>query len=205
MLKTTPTTINKEALDLARRMALMAQFREAGIENHLERMRGYCYVIAHGLGLSTPEVELIASASQLHDVGYVGVPDAVLAKSGQLTAYEFEQIKRHPTIGAELLSGSPSPVLQVGELIALTHHERWDGSGYPRALQGKDIPLGGRICAVADVFDALTTRRSYKEEIPVQEALQLLVDASGQLFDPQLVKIFHDSFSEILRVRQLNI
>lgn len=205
MLKTTPTTINKEALDLARRMALMAQFREAGIENHLERIRGYCYVIAHGLELSTPEVELISQASQLHDVGYVGVPDAVLAKSGQLTAYEWELVKRHPAIGAELLSGSNSPILQAGELIALTHHERWDGSGYPQALQGEEIPLGGRICALADVFDALTTKRSYKQEIPVEEALQLLVDASGQLFDPKLVKIFRDGFDEILRVRQFNV
>lgn len=205
MLKTTATLINKESLDLVRRMAMMAQYRESGIENHLERMRGYCYVIAHGLGLSTPEVELIANASQLHDVGYVGVPDAVLAKSGQLTAYEWEQVKRHPAIGAEMLSGSPSPVLQAGELIALTHHERWDGSGYPKALQGEEIPLGGRICAVADVFDALTTKRTYKEEVPVQEALQLLVDTSGQLFDPQVVKVFREGFDEILRVRQLNI
>ena len=205
MLKTTPTTINKETLDLVRRMALMAQFREPGVENHLERVRGYCYVIAHGLGLSTTEVELIAYASQLHDIGYVGVPDAVLAKSGQLTAYEWELVKRHPAIGAEMLSGSPSPLLQAGELIALSHHERWDGSGYPRALGGEKIPLGGRICAVADVFDALTTKRPYKDEIPVQEALQLIMDESGQLFDPRVVKAFCDGFDEILRVRQLNI
>jgi len=205
MLKTTPTTINKETLDLVRRMALMAQFREPGVENHLERVRGYCYAIAHGLGLSTPEMELIAYASQLHDIGYVGVPDAVLAKSGQLTAYEWELVKRHPAIGAEMLSDSPSPLLQAGELIALTHHERWDGSGYPRALRGEGIPLGGRICAVADVFDALTTKRPYKDEIPVQEALQLILDESGQLFDPRVVKAFRDGFDEILRVRQLNI
>jgi len=205
MLKTTATMINKEALDLTRRMALMAQYREPGVENHLERIRGYCFVLAHGLGLSSTEVELISHASQLHDIGYVGVPEAVLDKSGQLTAYEWEQIKRHPSIGAELLSGSSSPLLQAGELIALSHHERWDGSGYPQALRGEDIPLGGRICAVADVFDALTSKRAYKQEITVEEALKLILDSSGQLFDPKLVRLFRDGFDEILRVRQFNI
>lgn len=205
MLKSTPTTINKEMLDMVRRMALMAEYQEAGIVGHLERMRGYCFVIAHGLGLSSQEVELISHASQLHDVGEVGVPQTVLTKRGELTAYEWELVKRHPHIGAEILSGSSSPLLQVGELIALTHHERWDGSGYPRALQGEGIPIGGRICALADVFDALTTKRPYKEEIPIEEALQLIQDTSGQLFDPRLVKIFRENFDEIKRIRQYNI
>jgi molecular chaperone GrpE len=152
-------------LEAIRRMAHLAEYRKPNILSHLERMRGYSEVIASGLGLDPAEAQIIACASMLHDIGEVELPDSVSNRNGQLTPYEWELIKRHPVIGADLLRGSSSPVLQMGEVIALSHHERWDGSGYPRGLKEEEIPLGGRICALADVFDALIVEESNMENI----------------------------------------
>ena len=205
MSKYTIEVMNKELLDVVRRMASLAEYREPGIKNHIERIRGYCQVITRGLELPMQDVEIISSASQLHDIGEIGIPDAVLTRSGKLNAYEWDLVKRHPIIGAEILRGSPSVLLQAGEIIALTHHERWDGSGYPYGTRGEDTPLSGRICALADIFDALTTKRPYKQEIPVEDAHQLILENSGVLFDPALVKVFSENFDEIIKVRQYNI
>lgn len=198
-------SLNKEMIDAVRRMAYIAEYRKANTLSHLERIRGYCFVIASGLGYSTSEAKLISYASQLHDVGEISLPEAVLLRSGQLTPYDWELVKRHPIIGADILKDSPSLVLQTAELIALTHHERWDGSGYPRGLKGEDLPISGRICALADVFDALTTKRSYKAEIPVENAFRIIEEASGQFFDPQVVSIFMANYDEIVRIRKMNI
>lgn len=202
-LSTEMTT--RESLEFVRRLAILAEYRKPDINNHLERIRGYCSVIGRGINLSTQQVEIISQASQLHDIGEVGVPETILTKSGNLTDLEWELVKRHPIIGAEILQGSSSPILQAGEIIALTHHERWDGSGYPYGVKGEEIPLSGRICALADVFDALTTPRLYKKEISPGDAVRLIVDAGGQLFDPMLVEIFSQNFSEILKIRQNNL
>lgn len=193
---------DRELLDVIRRMAYLAEFRKANISNHLERIRGYCHVIARGYGLSPEEVLVISYASQLHDIGLIAVPEAVLEKSGELTSYEWELMKKHPKTGAEILKGSVSVIMQAGETIALTHHERWDGSGYPNGLRGEEIPLSGRICALADVFDALTTKRAYKTKVDVQDALALIQDSAGQLFDPGLVQVFSDNFTDILRTKE---
>lgn len=205
MSKYATEVLNREVLDVVRRMSALAEYREPGIKNHLERIRGYCMVVARGLDLSVQEVEVIANASQLHDIGEIGIPDAILTKAGKLSPYEWEVVKRHPVIGAEILRGSPSTLLQAGEIIALSHHERWDGSGYPYRLKGEDIPLSGRICAMADIFDALTTKRPYKDEVSVEEAYDLILESSGVLFDPQLVTVFKDHFDEFLVIRQNNI
>ena len=197
--------MNRELLDIIRRMAALAEYREPGVQHHLERIRGYCYALARGMDFPMQDAEVISYASQLHDIGEIAIPDTLLMKSGKLSPYEMEQIKRHPIIGAEILRGSPSIVLQMGETIALTHHERWDGSGYPYGIKGEAIPVPGRICALADIFDALTTRRPYKDEIPVGDAYQLILDNSGVLFDPTLVQAFSESFDEIVKVRQMNI
>lgn len=200
-----PDLINQELLEAIRRMAHLAEYRKPNILSHLDRIRGYCEVIASGLGLDPSEVQMIACASMLHDIGEVELPDTVSNRNGQLTPYEWELIKRHPVIGGDLLRGSLSAVLQMGEQIALTHHERWDGSGYPRGLKEEEIPLGGRVCALADVFDALTTRRPYKAEIPVEKGLLLVQETSGQFFEPRLVEVFSEHFDEILNVRRMNI
>jgi putative two-component system response regulator len=205
MSKLSTEVLNRELLDVVKRMATLAEYREPGIQHHLERIRGYCYALARGMDFPMQDAEVISYASQLHDIGEISIPDSLLMKAGKLSPYEWEQVKRHPIIGAEILRGSPSIVLQMGETIALTHHERWDGSGYPYGTKGEAIPVPGRICALADIFDALTTRRPYKDEIPVAEAYQLIMDNSGVLFDPALVQAFSESFDEITKIRQMNI
>lgn len=204
MLKYSSDTINRDMFDAARRMAILAEYRDPDAGHHIDRIRGYCAVLARGLELSPLEAELIAAGSMLHDIGKALIPFAVLQKTESLTPQEWEQIKQHTLAGAEHLRGSPSPVLQFGEVIALTHHERWDGSGYPNEISGDEIPLSGRICAVADVFDALTTNRPYKEEVSVQEARELIRSASGTLFDPQVVDSFLKNFDELVLVRTHN-
>jgi putative two-component system response regulator len=196
-------TKTKDLVDLVRRMAAIAEYREPDIMQHLERIRGYCQVMANGMGLPSQESEAIGIASMLHDVGKAGLPDSILTNSGDLSPYEWDLMKRHTIMGAEILKDAQLPILQAGEVIALTHHERWDGSGYPYKLKGEDIPVSGRIVALADVFDALTTRRLYKKEITVECAYELIEESAGVLFDPELVNVFINNFSEILKTRKL--
>jgi putative two-component system response regulator len=193
---------HKELLDAVWRMAYIAEYREGGNMTHLERIRGYTQVLAHGLGLTQAEVQLISTACQLHDIGKVGLPEGILLQEGQYSEAELKNIKLHTTIGAEILSNSNSALLQAAETIALNHHERWDGSGYPNGISGEQIPLSARLCAVADVFDALTTPRPYKKEVSVEAALALIIGASGSLFDPQIVQVFKDEFQNILKVKK---
>jgi putative two-component system response regulator len=137
----------------------------------------------------------------LHDIGKTMMPDQLLKDGGKYDDVEWSLIERHTLDGAKIFEGSTSPILQIAASIALTHHERWDGSGYPNQLKGEEIPLAGRICAIADVFDALTTARSYKLTISMEEALNLILESSGVLFDPALVWIFNDQFEEIKKIR----
>jgi putative two-component system response regulator len=193
---------NKELLDAVWRLAYIAEYREGGNLTHLERIKGYTSLLGRGLGLTQSEVQIISTACQLHDIGKVGLPEGLLLQQGQYTEAELNKIRRHTTIGAEILSNSPSPLLQAAESVALDHHERWDGSGYPNGLIGDQIPLSARLCAIADVFDALTTPRPYKKEISVEDALRLIVGASGSLFDPQVAQVFKDEFPGILKVKK---
>ena len=193
---------HKELLDAVWRMAYIAEYREGGNITHLERIKGYVQVLGRGLGLTQSEVQLISTACQLHDIGKAGLPEGLLLQQGQYSDAEINKIKRHTTIGAEILNNSNSALLQAGETIALNHHERWDGSGYPNGISGEQIPLSARLCAIADVFDALTTPRPYKKEITVDDALRLITGASGTLFDPQIVEVFQEEFSNILKVKK---
>jgi putative two-component system response regulator len=193
---------HKELLDAVWRLAYIAEFREGSNLNHLERIKGYTLVLGRGMGLTQSEAQLLSAACQLHDIGKVGLPEALLLQQGQYSENELQKIKRHTTIGAELLSNSNSPLLQAAETIALNHHERWDGSGYPHRITGDQIPLSARMCAIADVFDALTTPRPYKKEISAEDASRLIIGAGGTLFDPQLVQVFEDELQAILKVRK---
>jgi response regulator RpfG family c-di-GMP phosphodiesterase len=193
---------HKDMVEAVWRLAYLAEFREGNNLAHLERIRGYTQVIGRGFGLTQNEVQLISVACQLHDIGKVGLPEALLLQQGQYSDAELQKIKRHTTIGAEILSNSASPLLQAGETIALNHHERWDGSGYPHGLAGDAIPLSARLCAIADVFDALTTPRPYKKEISPEDAWRLIAGASGTLFDPQLVQVFTDELSALLKIKK---
>ncbi len=201
MLKRFATdSYNPEQIDVARRMAFMAEYYDKDTVMHRERVRSYCMLMARGLGHSPDEASLIAHASLLHDVGKIVIPIEVATKSGELSPYEWEVTRRHTTFGAEILRASSSPIFQIGEIIALNHHERWDGTGYPRGVKGEAIPMSGRICALADVFDALTTKRHYKSEISIENALDLIKESNGILFDPRLVEILTDRYDDLSRI-----
>jgi putative two-component system response regulator len=184
------------------RLARMVEFRDEETGHHLHRMSSYCEILARKTGFSEQRCELVRLASQLHDVGKVAVPDSILLKRGKLTLGEFEVIKTHAETGFQMLAGSTTEVVQLGALIARTHHERFDGSGYPRGLAGENIPPEGRIAAIADVFDALTSDRVYRSALPVKSAIKMMQDESGRHFDPELLNVFFQEQSEIDAIRQ---
>jgi putative two-component system response regulator len=187
-------------LDTVERLAILAEYKDQVTARHIRRMSEFCAVIARGLKLPPSEVELILHASRMHDVGKIAVPDSILRKPSSLDPPEWLVMRRHPTIGSHILDNSSSELLQAGRVIALCHHERWDGTGYPNGLGGEDIPLWGRICAVADVFDAVTSERPYKPAYPVDEALEILRGARGTQFDPRVVNVFLENMDEILEI-----
>lgn len=178
-----------------------AEYRDPETGAHIQRMAHYSKHIARVLGLSIEDQELLLAAAPMHDIGKVGIPDSILLKPGRLTADELTIMKQHPTFGYEVLSTGNSPMLQAAATIALSHHEKFDGSGYPNGLSGKDIPLFGRIVAIADVFDALTTERPYKKAWSIDRATQLIVDSAGSHFDINCVNAFFTDFDEILRIK----
>lgn len=169
------------------RLAKAGEYRDEGTGNHVLRIARYSRLIAESMGLSSEHCEDIELAAPMHDIGKVGIPDKILLKPGRLTKSELRIMRTHARIGYEILKESPSHYLQLGATIALAHHEKFDGSGYPNALTGEDIPLEARIVAVADVYDALTTKRSYKPALPIEEALTYLRLHAGSHFDPRCV------------------
>ena len=177
------------------RLAHAAEFRSLETAVHVERMSRYCATLAARVGFSEERIELIRVASTLHDIGKIAIPDQVLLKPGPLTRKERRVMMRHAEIGHELLSGSASEVLELAALVALNHHERFDGSGYPRGLAREDIPVEGRIAAVADVFDALISSRVYRPALPLPEALGIMREGRGSHFDPEILDLFLDSVS----------
>jgi cyclic di-GMP phosphodiesterase len=176
-------------LEILERLALAAEYRDDNTGEHTRRVGELAARIAEALGCSMKDVELIRHAAPLHDVGKIAISDLVLLKPGKLSAEEFESIKSHAWLGAQMLSGGRFPLLQLAEQIALTHHERWDGTGY-LGLRGETIPLAGRIVTVADVFDALTSERPYKGAWSPREAIEEIKRQSGRQFDPRVVEAF---------------
>ena len=184
------------------RLARAVEFRDARTGLHVERMAEFCRLIALRLEIPQERSSVIRTASQLHDIGKLGIPDRILVKPGPLTPEERSEVQEHTTLGHRILRDSPSEVIQLAADIALTHHERFDGTGYPRALAGGMIPLEGRIAAVCDVFDALTSSRPYRPEpFPQDEAIALLRSERGKAFDPDVVDAFLDVSGEIERIR----
>ncbi len=176
-------------IEIIERLARAAEFRDDNTGQHTERVGQMAALLAKGIGLPDPQVSLIRRAAPLHDVGKIGIPDAILLKLGKLTPDEFLIVKTHTTIGARILSGSRFTILRLAEEIAFNHHERWDGDGYA-GITGAAIPLAGRIVAVADVFDALTQKRPYKAAWPVDDAMAEIERQRGKQFDPALVDAF---------------
>lgn len=183
--------LEEARLETLQRLALAAEYRDDQTRHHTQRVGHLAAEIARQLRLGQATIELIRCAAPLHDVGKLAVSDSVLLKPGRLTTEEYLLMQEHTTAGAKLLSGSQSDVLKLGEQIALSHHERWDGSGYPHKLCGEAIPLSGRITAVADVFDALTHERPYKIAWPIQKAVAEINRLSSRQFDPRVVEAFN--------------
>ncbi|MFA5087511.1 MAG: HD domain-containing phosphohydrolase [Candidatus Omnitrophota bacterium] len=194
--------LNETRLDIIRRLAHAAECRDDDTGKHIIRMSQYCEKLARALGLSDEQCELILNASPLHDIGKIGIPDSILRKPGKLSAEEYEFMKQHTTIGAKLLAGSNSGIMKMAEIIALTHQEKWDGTGYPQGLKGDKIPLVGQICSVCDVFDALTSKRPYKEAWSNPDALAEIEKGSGKHFNPKLVETFKRIFPEIEKIKE---
>jgi CHASE2 domain-containing sensor protein len=182
--------LRETQLEIINRLAGVTESRDEETGLHLERIGRLCEQLALALGMTAPQAETLRHASLLHDVGKIAVPDAILTKPGPLTDEEWVVMRGHAAAGAAMLAGSRAPVMRMAEEIALSHHERWDGSGYPAGLAGEAIPLTGRICAVCDVFDALRSRRPYKEPWPLQDALDELARERGHHFDPMVLDAF---------------
>lgn len=194
--------IRNREQELIFRMSRAAEFRDPETGAHIQRMAYYSQIIAKGLGLDEKVQKLILEAAPMHDVGKIGIPDYILLKPGKLTFEEFEVMKGHAKLGHELLKGSGSETLRAGAEIAISHHEKYDGSGYPFGLVGTKIPLFGRIVAVADVFDALTSERPYKKAWPLADARKFLEDGRGAHFDPMCVESFLAGWDDVLEIRQ---
>jgi putative two-component system response regulator len=177
-------------LEILEKLARAADFRDETVYGHTTRVGELSAMIAAQLGHTEAEVDMIRIAARLHDIGKIGLSDSILMKPGPLAPAEFLAQEKHTLIGANILSGSRFPILRLAEEIALTHHERWDGAGYPRGLCGEEIPICGRIVAVADVFDALTHRRAYKAAWRINDAIAEIWHQSGTKFDPSVVKAF---------------
>jgi putative two-component system response regulator len=183
---------------LSRALAL----RDEETGRHIERVGLYCQLLAQKRGVTTWATGFIRQASMLHDTGKIGISDSVLLKPGSLTDQEMDLVKRHAELGYQLLTGSQSPLLELAASIALTHHEQWDGNGYPRGLQGEEIPIEGRIAAIADVFDALTSDRVYRPALSMDEVLSIMRNERGAKFDPLLIDLFLASIDEFVAIRE---
>ena len=193
--------LRETRLQIVQRLGRAAEYKDNETGLHVIRMSHFSQLLALAAGCSPAWAEDLLNAAPMHDVGKIGIPDAVLRKPGPLDADEWATMRRHPEIGAEIIGEHPSGVLQLAREIALAHHEKWDGSGYPRGLAGEAIPLSARIVAIADVFDALTTRRPYKEPWPVQDALDHIAAQAGKHFDPALVALFAPLLPQLLEIR----
>jgi putative two-component system response regulator len=184
------------------RLAAAAEFRRVETRLHLMRVSRYCFLLAQKLGLDENRCLLIRDASPLHDVGNISIPNKILMKAARHAPQEYEIMKQHASIGHEILEGSESDLIQTADSIAWTHHEKFDGTGYPRGLDGDTIPLEGRICAVADVFDALTTKRVYKPVTPVDRSVEIMKEGRGGHFDPEVVDLFLENIDEVLAIKE---
>ena len=188
---------------LIRQLGRAAEFKNNKTGNHVVRLSHIARLVAQQAGLGPQAVQLLFQTAAMHDVGKIGVPDDILLKPGPLSPEELEVVRQHPQIGANIIGRHDNELLSTARMIALTHHERWDGGGYPQGLQGEQIPLFGRIVAIADVFDALMNRRPYKDAMSPSQALAVMAEERGGAFDPTLLDCFFLQQFEILRVMTL--
>jgi len=189
-------------LQVIHQLGRAAEYKDDDTGTHVIRMSHYSRLLAEAAGLSSDRVELLFKASPMHDIGKLGIPDAILKKPGKLTDEEFDVMRKHPAIGAGIIGNQKSELLEVARVVALTHHEKWNGKGYPRQRAGEEIPIEGRIVAIADVFDALTSDRPYKQAWTVEKTIAVMQQDTGTHFDPGLMPLFVERLPEILAVKE---
>ncbi len=193
--------IHETQLQIVRRLGRAAEYRDEETGLHIIRMSKIAVVIARAAGMDSEQCNLLLNAAPMHDIGKIGIPDKILLKPGKLEADEWKIMQTHAQIGADILSGNNSTLMLMAHDIAITHHEKWNGGGYPNNLKGENIPLVGRITALADVFDALTSTRPYKKAWSVEDAVKLITQESGQHFEPKLVDCMLNNIEEIVRIK----
>jgi putative two-component system response regulator len=189
-------------LQVVRRLGRAAEYRDNETGLHIIRMSTIASLLGEGTGMNSYDNDLLLNAASMHDIGKIGIPDHILLKKGKLSPEEWEIMKTHTQIGADILSGDDSDLMIMAHDVALTHHEKWNGEGYPNKIKGEDIPLVGRITALADVFDALTSARPYKKPWTLERAVELISSESGHHFDPDLVGLFMEKLPEIREINE---
>jgi len=194
--------LEETRIEIVRRLGRAAEYRDNETGMHVIRMSKSSRLLAVAAGVSGRQAELLLNAAAMHDIGKIGIPDRVLIKPGPLDPEEWELMKTHPMIGAEIIGDHPSELLQMARVVALAHHEKWDGSGYPHGLAGEAIPLEARIVTIADVFDALTSQRPYKRAWNTDEAIEYMREQSGRIFDPHLLQLFFGLIPEVEDIRR---
>ncbi|MEZ6853616.1 HD-GYP domain-containing protein [Halodesulfovibrio aestuarii] len=203
LLKNSHRDLELAYVDTINRLAQAVEYKDEATGHHVIRICFFSAILANALKLPNNRVLRIYNSAAMHDVGKISIPDSILLKPGPLTKEEFEIMKTHTTVGARLLANSRSPLLKTGQLIALNHHERWDGTGYPRGLKGSGTPIEGRIVGLVDVYDALRSERPYKKAYSLAKTTAIIRKNSGKLFDPQLVKAFFDNLSSFEHIDRI--
>lgn len=198
------TQVREAYEDMLIRLAITAEYKDPGAGGHIRRVSDYSTAIARLLGMPEDKVEVLRYASMMHDIGKIGIPDSILEKSTSLTPEERKKMEEHTVIGGRIFADSTSPIVSASAEIAMTHHERYDGTGYPRGLKGEDIPLYGRIVSIADYFDAFVSERRYKKAWSFDEAITDIKSKSGTSFDPKIVEAFLGSKEAIKKILDAN-
>ncbi|EWH10415.1 response regulator/phosphatase [Catenovulum agarivorans DS-2] len=202
LVKERTRELNESRIEIIRRLGRAAEYKDNETGTHVIRMSWFARFLAEAMGQPEEWCELLYNAAPMHDIGKIGIPDRVLLKPGKLDAEEWAIMQKHTQYGVDIIGDHPSPILQLAREVALTHHEKWNGKGYPSGLVGEDIPLSGRIVAIADVFDALTSERPYKKAWSEEQAIALLQEEAGQHFDPQLVPLFIECLPRVREIQQ---
>lgn len=201
MVKARTRELLQTRLQVVQRLGRAAEYRDNETGKHILRVSHMAALLGETIGLNEDDRETLLHATPMHDVGKIGIPDNILLKPGKLDSDEWVVMKQHTTIGGKILEGDDSALLRMSQEIALSHHEKWDGSGYPAGIKGDEIPITGRIVALVDVFDALTSERPYKKAWKIGEALELIDDQKGKHFDPDLVTVFEEKLDKIKEIR----
>jgi len=201
-LKSTHQELQEAYLDTIHRLVLAAEYKDEDTGDHIIRMSRYSALITAKLGLPDSDVQNIRYAAPMHDVGKIGIPDSILMKPGKLTDEEFDFMKTHTNIGAKILANSKAEILQLAQQTAISHHEKWNGRGYPQGLSGTKIAIAGRIVGLADVFDALTSKRPYKIPYPLEVAVDIIKKERGEHFDPDVADVFLENIDEFVKIKK---